>query len=342
MSLVMHVDAARWQQHVDAFLSHTQPGIVPVAKGNGYGFGISTLAAAAAKRDAKTIAVGTYDEATVVAASDFSGDTLVLTPWRPWLPVDVPVIHTVSSVDDLHKLTAAADRPRVALEIMTSMLRHGIDPESLEDATKLLDRVQFEGFALHLPLAGNHLDEARTATQRARSAATSVGLREATMWVSHLSPDDGAALGGDVRLRVGTDLWLGDRGALTAKATVLDTHPVRRGDRFGYRQRRASRDGNIVVVTGGTSHGIALEAPTPATSARQRAVSLAKGGLEATGRALSPFRIAGKQRWFAEPPHMQCSLIWLPASVQAPAVGDEVPVDVRFTTTTFDSVAWDS
>jgi hypothetical protein len=94
------------------------------------------------------------------------------------------------------------------------------------------------------------------------------------------------------------------------------------------------------VLAGGTAHGIALEAPTPATSVRQRAVSVAKGALEAFGQALSPFRIAGKQRWFAEPPHMQCSLVWLPANVDPPTVGDEVDVDVRMTTTTFDRVAW--
>jgi hypothetical protein len=67
---------------------------------------------------------------------------------------------------------------------------------------------------------------------------------------------------------------------------------------------------------------------------------VAKGGLEAVGQALSPFHVAGKQRWFAEPPHMQCSLIWLPARVAPPAVGDEVDVDVRMTTTTFDRIAW--
>jgi len=55
-------------------------------------------------------------------------------------------------------------------------------------------------------------------------------------------------------------------------------------------------------------------------------------------RSLSPFRWAGKQRWFAEPPHMQVSLLWLPSSVTPPAVGDELPVEVRMTTTHFDAV----
>ena len=78
-------------------------------------------------------------------------------------------------------------------------------------------------------------------------------------------------------------------------ATVLDVHPVRRGDRAGYRQRRISRDGWLVIMAGGTAHGIGMEAPTSASSGRQRLVALAQGGLQATGRALSPYTIAGAQ-----------------------------------------------
>ena len=88
----------------------------------------------------------------------------------------------------------------------------------------------------------------------------------------------------ELRPRVGTALWLGDRDALSARATVLDVHPVARGDRVGYRQRRIPRSGTLLVVSGGTSHGIGLEAPSAAASLTTPARSLAKGGLEAAGR----------------------------------------------------------
>jgi hypothetical protein len=125
---------------------------------------------------------------------------------------------------------------------------------------------------------------------------------------------------------------------LAARATVLDVHPVQLGDRVGYRQRRILRTGSVLVVSGGTAHGIGLEAPVAATSSRQRAVSLARGGLDAAGRALSPFVVGGRQRWFVEPPHMQVSMLFLPAGATTPAVGDEVDVRVRHTITTFDRV----
>jgi hypothetical protein len=69
---------------------------------------------------------------------------------------------------------------------------------------------------------------------------------------------------------------------------------------------------------------------------RQRAVAAGTGVLEATGRSLSPFIVAGAQRWFVEPPHMQVSLIHVPAGIAVPGVGDEVTVEVRMTTAHFD------
>ena len=91
-------------------------------------------------------------------------------------------------------------------------------------------------------------------------------------------------------------------------------------------------------MAGGTAHGIGMEAPTSASSGRQRLVALAQGGLQATGRALSPYTIDGAKRWFLEPPHMQASLVLLPASVTPPAIGDEVPVELRLTTALVDQV----
>jgi alanine racemase len=343
MPLTLHVDAARWRKHLARYVEPDGAAVVPVAKGNGYGFGNSTLAAEAAALGAETIAVGTYEELPEVSKG-FRGDLLVLTPWRPWLDVagdDEHVIHTVSRVADLQTLVQRGGRPRVVIEVLTSMRRHGIDPAQLESVVELLAGVRFEGFALHLPLAGNHAEEARHLATAAFSTVQSAPRR---LWVSHLSPAAAGELasntGSEVRLRVGSALWLGDRAALAARGTVIDVHQLRRGERYGYRQRRARRAGAVLVVAGGTAHGIAMEAPSPAVSARQRATSIAKGGLEATGRVLSPFHVGGKQRWFAEPPHMQCSMIWLPGDVTPPAPGDELDVDVRFTTTTFDRITW--
>ena len=47
---------------------------------------------------------------------------------------------------------------------------------------------------------------------------------------------------------------------------------------------------------------------------------------------------AGKQRWFAEPPHMQASMLFLPHGSRVPEVGEDVDVRVRYTATSFDRV----
>jgi hypothetical protein len=91
-----------------------------------------------------------------------------------------------------------------------------------------------------------------------------------------------------------------------------------------------------VIVSGGTAHGIGLEAPTGGATMRDRAARVARGGLDAAGFVRSPFTISGKQRLFAEPPHMQASMLFVPNGTSVPPVGTEVDVQVRFTATAFD------
>jgi alanine racemase len=349
MSLTLTVDGERWRRHLRAVADQT-PGLTPVAKGNGYGFGIGRLARKAQWLGAETLAVGTYEELPDVSRR-FDGDLLVMTPWRPFsaqLPDGLPpgrVVHTVSRLVDLLALLEHHPDARIVLERMTSMRRHGMTAEELRSAARLLERrpASVEGVAVHLPLAdGAHLTEVVGLV----NDVVASGLRSRRLWVSHLTPRELTSLRTsyadfEVRPRIGTSLWLGDRGALRVTATVLDVHEVDRGDRFGYRGRTVPKAGHILVVSGGTAHGIGLEAPTADHSIRARAGALARGGLDAAGFVRSPYTIDGKQRLFAEPPHMQASLLFLPHGPRVPAVGDEVDVRVRLTTTTFDRVVVD-
>ena len=347
MALTLRIDGERWRSHLRA-VADAQPGLVPVAKGNGYGFGRPALARRTQWLGSDTIAVGTYTEVPSVA-SRYDGDILVMSPWRPFLPevrdgsaYNPRIIHTVGRVEDIEALASSQPGARVVVEGMTSMERHGLDRHSLSEAAKALGRLQLDGFSLHLPMAGDNLAEAEQWIAAVQASQLDTG----TVFVSHLEDSELATLRErrpniSVRPRIGTDLWLGDRRALRVRSSVLDVHEVSRGERVGYRQRAMPRDGSLVVVSGGTAHGIGLEAPTSAVSVRQRATSFAKGGLEAAGLALSPFTVAGKQRWFAEPPHMQASMLLLPSSVTPPQVGDDVSVDVRFTITTFDRIELD-
>jgi hypothetical protein len=230
----------------------------------------------------------------------------------------------------------------VVIEGETSMARHGFDRHELAAVADALGDLRVEGFAIHLPMNGGNLTEAE-------SWAAALGASQIetdTLYVSHLSPPELLVLAErrpqlQIRPRVGTALWLGDLGAFDVRSTVLDLHHVSRGERVGYRQRPVPREGFLLVLAGGTSHGLGLEAPRAQAGALQRGKTIAKGGLEAAGFTLSPFFVDGKQRWFAEPPHMQASLVFLPGSARAPEAGDTVPAAVRYTTTTFDTITLD-
>jgi hypothetical protein len=347
MSLTLNVDGERWRTHLREVAGAT-PGLVPVAKGNGYGFGLGRLARrvqwlADQGLGCDTLAVGTYEELPEVA-SRFAGDLLVLTPWRPFgaaLDVDPAfagrVIHTLGRPDDLCALLDRQPHARYVLELLTSMKRHGLAPGELRDLARPGDGSRgLSGVALHLPLArGSHLDEVHRLVDDVVAAGT--------LWVSHLTRDELEVLQATyadftIRPRVGTDLWLGDRRSLRVTATVLDVHPVGRGDAFGYRGRTAPGSGHLLIVSGGTAHGIGLESPMGESSLRSRAATLARGGLDALGFVRSPYTVDGKQRRFAEPPHMQASMLFLPDDARVPEIGDQVDVRVRYTATTFDRV----
>lgn len=341
MALTLEVDGPRWRAHLRATVD-AQPDLVAVAKGNGYGFGTGRLARRCEWLGLDTVAVGTYRDVTEVL-SRCTSDVLVMEPWRPGTRTEMAdrrIVHTLAGVDDLAELARQHPGTRVVVEGLTSMWRHGMLRDDLAAAARACARLRLEGLALHLPMAGDRLDEARSWM----GALEASRLDTRTVLVSHLDADELARVRNErpklrVRPRVGTRLWLGDRQALSVRSTVLDVHALPRGRRVGYRQRPLSRTGHLLIVSGGTAHGIGLEAPTSAVTTRQRAVALARGGLEAAGMALSPFTVAGKQRWFVEPPHMQVSMLSLPAPTPAPAIGDTVPVDVRFTTTSFDEVS---
>ena len=124
-----------------------------------------------------------------------------------------------------------------------------------------------------------------------------------------------------------------------AEGVVLAVHPISRlTGGVGYRQRRLRPGSALVVVGGGTSHGVALAAPDPNPPARRRAANAADALLLAAGRARSPFLWNGTHLAFAETPHASVSLVVVPRGVRPPAVGESLACRVRTTTTRFDQI----
>lgn len=326
-----------------------------------------------------------YDGDILVLSPWDPRDTVAASRWRQVdsSPVGPRVIRTVSDAGVAKALPGQLpEGARVVLEGITSMRRFGMletDLLSLVGAdgfqrTLREGRIMLEGLALHLPLAMpeiHHVSDTqlprgtsarvievlgwsktwRAAQEELLRSRCPVPDNANSLWVSHLTDEELRGvheLEPDVAVhaRVGTRLWLGDSEALSAQGTILAVHTV--GKRFaaGYRQRKAGSDGLLLVVAGGTSHGVAMAAPTPAASLRQRAIAAGTGALEAVGRSRSPFQWGERQLWFAEPPHMQVSMLWLPesalreglaAGLRSPTVGDALACRVRHTTALFDA-----
>ncbi len=375
MSFTLQINGEKWRTHlrtiVNAVTTASGSSPVPVIKGNGYGLGQELLGVTAMELGVDTIAVGTVFEIESVV-SVTKGDIVVLQPFDPrdagaaakWWEIGEKfyagrIIRTVASLEALTELAKGAGSVRIILEARSSMVRFGFTESELVGAlgnpevraALATGRIFIEGISIHLPIErlapDSHaievmrwagLWEAETAVWEGHSPPAPV------IWVSHCSDAELSTIRQSVselivRMRVGTRLWLGERSALSASGTVLAVHPVSEDVKVGYRQRSAGKNATLVVVSGGTANGIGLSAPSPTTSLRQRVTSFGVGALDATGRAMSPFSLGGKQRWFAEPPHQHVSMLWLNNESVLPQVGDQVSAEVRFTTSRFDSVS---
>ena len=364
MTFSVEIDAAAWRSHCDAVRDEfhgVHAALIPVVKGNGYGLGQVALAQEVTRLGLPALAVGTVFEAAEVAAA-FAGDILVLEPIDPrdhvaaaaWTTLDGSAaggrcIRTVATPEGLDLVLDTHEHRRVILEARTSMRRFGLEGPALAStwsfaaAAQQEGRLRVHGVSAHLPLAPRNadFDEILQIVDEIEAVAT----EPVHLLLSHVTIADLEILRRHnprlhFSVRIGTRLWLGRREALRAFGTVLAVQPVKQGDPVGYHQRAARTAGQVLVVSGGTAHGIGLAAPQPVSTLRQRAIAFATGALAAIGFTRSPFTFDGCKLRFVEPPHQHVSLLWLPASTTAPAIGAQLAANVRYTTTRADLVSW--
>lgn len=332
MTVRLTVQRAEWQAHLAAAAAGYGPGLVPVVKGNGYGFGRPVLHHLAAGIGADAAEPGTVCVGTVHELHDVPTEmtpvvlTPILTPALTTVltpPLDRPTVLTVGSIDHVRALDGW--QGRVIVKLASSMRRYGASVVELPALLETVAAAQLtvHGFGLHLPFAG---DDA------ARLAEIEEWLPHlppnSSVWVSHLGPTAFAALRAanpDRRflIRVGTALWHGvPRGEfLRLSADVLHTQRVKAGDTAGYFHTRVQVDGTLIAVGAGSTNGIAPLADADPTRH-------------------SPFHFARQRLPLLERPHMHTTMVVVPDGQACPQVGEWLDVQWPLTMTAIDELEW--
>ena len=139
MSVVLTVERAAWSAHVAATLEAYGGAVVPVVKGNGYGFGRHALAEESLRLGLDPLAVGTVHECDDLPARHRS--VIVLTPTLDAHLDAVPenVALTVGSLAQLRHVAERASANPLVIKLRSSMQRHGFAPGDLPRATHLAD-----------------------------------------------------------------------------------------------------------------------------------------------------------------------------------------------------------
>jgi hypothetical protein len=334
MTLRLTVAEDAWRAHLHE-LTAAVPGLVPVVKGNGYGFGRAQLADVAAGF-ARSIAVGTVHEVHDIGADRFH-EIVVLTPVlaaaaRPPLPGNL--VLTVGCHAHVDALVEAGWRGPVNVKLASAMRRYGAEPAEL---VSLVGHVRASGLEVrralfHPPLVtgaytSRDVVDAITAWLEELDSLDSLdgsGRLDPSvpLSTSHLDTAAFAALVAAhphrrFELRLGTALWHGDKSMLHLGADVLDRREVDAATPAGYRGLPVPTDGTLVMIGAGSAHGVA---------------PLADGS--------SPFHFARRRLALHEAPHMHTSMAFVPAGELVPAIGDLVDVQRPLITTLVDELVW--
>jgi alanine racemase len=315
MTLRLNVKRQAWLDQVRQ--TSTAAGhLVPVVKGNGYGFGRPILIEQAVTLGHE-IAVGTVFEARDVPGTH---TPIVLTPTGSEIPSTLPnnSVLTVGSIEHVETLRTAGWTGRVIIKLLSSVKRYGVSADQVDALLQHVTdaHMQHYGWSLHLPLDGDATQHLAEASHWITKLPNQLPLHVSHLDLGQISALRAAHPTQTIVARLGTSLWLGDKSNMQLSTDVLALHHVA-GGTAGYRNTAVAGEGTIVIVGAGTAHGI---------------MPLAHNA--------SPFHFGRQRIELLEPSHMHTSMLFVPAGNPCPTIGNEVDVQQPLTRIFADAITW--
>ena len=203
MTFALTVDRALFNKNVNSIIDDfkkVNAEVIPVIKGNGYGFTRRILAHESTKLGVSRIAIGTVFELDQ-ALTDFGNEIVVLEPFNPidqlsveaWQNATKNNAHRIIAViAGTHFAQAAAAGIKFALvEGKTSTHRFGVEPnEVLGLINGDQHNIQIVGLNLHLPIVDpENLDQkVFESSARVKNRKSSPRLNEIFSWINSVAP----------------------------------------------------------------------------------------------------------------------------------------------------------
>lgn len=249
-----------------------------VIKSDAYGHGLAVTAEAMAGAGARTLAVGTVEEAAMLANTTFTGRVVsLLGPQLPEdyaLAVERDVICFCGRREQLRRLDEAAGAAgataRVSLKFDTGMRRLGFLPEEAAEVAKFVKGLEHVGAVMassHLATADEPDQEAFVREQGARFSAAVNALREGGLTVEANLCNSAAMMAfpeyhfdgqrpgialyganpfwGTSKEELGADL----RPAMEVTSRIYQVHDLKKGEGIHYGLTfTAERDMRVAIV----------------------------------------------------------------------------------------------
>jgi alanine racemase len=310
------VHEAQWQAHVQKTAA-AMAGLVPVVKGNGYGFRRWNLMPVAGQLGDE-IAVGTVYEARDLPQH---ARGIVLTPTLSAPPRTMPA-NTILTVSAIHHVVALERNNwtgDVIIKLRSSTHRYGVHHTELDELVSAVRaaHLNIHGYAIHPPLQSEMKSRVKEI-----AAWTSHISNELPIYVSHLDADAYSALqkmcsNYTFKIRLGTALWHGDKSMMQLSADVVDHHAVEAGEHAGYRQVAITSPSEIILIGAGTAHGVTL-----------------------LNNGRSPFHYQRQRLNLLEPPHMHTSMLLVARGRPIPPIGEWIDLQQPLTRIQVDLLQW--